>query len=126
MQEKGLRKMKKMYTDYATASSWGGINLILCNNLPEIDPECAGDAYSTLYDEENDEYPEIFQWYLTDLSEWSKNWQEKTFDIKYVYSSVLDLYVMPVTHWGTSWTAVSCEVKRSDWFEVNQDKVFKY
>lgn len=121
-----MKAKKTMYTDFSTAATWGGTNLILCNNLPEIDPECAEEAYTTLYDEENDEYPEIFQWYLTDLSDGAKNWQEKTFDIKYVYSSVLDLYVMPVTHYGTSWKYVPCEVKRKDWFEVNQDKVFKY
>ena len=109
---------KRIYTNFEVASSWGGINMILCNNIPDIDPNIF-EKCDFLYDEETDEYSEVFQWYITDVSDWVKEWQEKTFDIHYVYSEVLDCYVMPVTHWGTSWKYVPCEVFSKDWAESN-------
>lgn len=111
---------KRFYTNFKVASSCGGINMVLCNNIPNIDPDIF-EKCGFLYDEETGEYREVFQWYITDVSDWVKEWQEKTFDINYVYSEVLDCYVMPVTHWGTPWESVPCEVFNKDWAEINKD-----
>ena len=111
---------KRIYTNFEIASSWGGINMVFCNNIPNIDPNILKEC-DFLYDEETDEYSEVFQWYITDVSDWVKEWQEKTFDIHYVYSEVLDCYVMPVTHLGTSWKYVPCEVFSKDWAESNKE-----
>lgn len=111
------------FTSFKTASEWGGINMVLCNNIPQIDENV---LYSdVLYNEETEEFEEVYQWYITDVSEWVAEWQEKTFGIKYIYSEVLDCYVMPVFHCGTSWDCVPCQVLDQDWIDSNRDLELK-
>jgi hypothetical protein len=79
--------------------------LILCNNLPEVFPEMwdyieNGDYY----DEENDTYTDIFQYYIID-SQTAEDLKEHTDNIVF-YIEKLDLYALGVTHWGTSWDYV--------------------
>jgi hypothetical protein len=50
---------------------------------------------------------------------------KKTFDLKYTYSDMLDCYILCVTHWGTSWDYVECEVFSESWIESNPDLVNK-
>lgn len=147
-----MEKTKTFYTDYKTAATWGNCALILCNNIPEIDssiydnmrfdyyekkcPECYSDNIKELKNgykcnncKKSFEYPheeslEIYQWFITDLSEWSVEWQEKTFNLKYTYSDLLDCYILCVTHYGTAWDYVPCEVKSQDWINVNKDKEY--
>jgi hypothetical protein len=74
--KKGVIKMN--YTDYKTAATWGNCQLILCNNLPEIDSSVWDNMRWDLMDEEGNS-EEIFQWYITDLSDWQVSWNEKNF-----------------------------------------------
>lgn len=115
--------MPKKYTSYYQAVKWGDCQLILCNNIPQIDPAVLED--SCLYNEETEEYEEVYQWFITSLTEWEKEWQEKTFSLHYIYSSVLDCYVLPVFHYGTPWESVPCEVLSEDWAKVNKDLLLK-
>ena len=61
------------------------------------------------YDEENDSYTEIFQYFI--ISAYGAEiLQEYTNEIVY-YNEELDLYVWGVTHYGTSWDNVLTEIK---------------
>lgn len=116
-------KQKTFYTDYKTAATWGGCNLVLCNNIAEKDPSIRDNMKFNYYDE-NDDPIEIYQWYITDLNNWAKDWQKQTFDLYYTYSELLDSYILCVPHFGTSWDYVPCEVFSDGWKEVNKDKEF--
>lgn len=116
---------KAFYTDFKTAATWGSCNLILCNNLPEIDPSVWDNMRFDYYDEESDSYKDIFQWFITDLNEWQVEYQERTFDLQYTYSDLLDCYILCVLHFGTSWRGVECEVYSESWIESNADKAYK-
>lgn len=113
------------YTDYRTASKWGDCQLILCNEIASLD-ESIWDNMRFNYYDEDDNPVDIFQWYLTSLSEWEVEWNEKTFDLKYTYSDMLGCYVLCVDHWGTSWDYVPCEVKSQSWIDAHKDKELKY
>ena len=68
-----------------------------------------------LYNEENDEYTEIYQFYLCNLSESDisslKELTNDNNDIIISYSDMLDCDVLMVDHWGTSWDYVSTSLK---------------
>lgn len=117
-------KTKPFYTDYKTAATWGSCNLVLCNNLPEIDPSIYDHMKFDYYDNDTDEPLDIYQWYITDLTKWAVEWQQQTFDLKYTYSDLLNCYVLCVCHCGTSWDYVPCEVFSQSWIDVNKDKIF--
>lgn len=49
---------------------------------------------------------DIFQWYLTDATEGDVEYLRNHFGLLFTYSNMLDLYVLCVTHYGTSWSYV--------------------
>ena len=56
------------------------------------------------YDKENDEYVEVFQWFIVS-DNGAQMIQYYTDEILY-YHEELDIYLWGVTHWGTSWDYV--------------------
>lgn len=58
----------------------------------------------TDYDEETNEYYDVFQYYIID-EQAAKNLQKFTDELVY-YSPKTDLYLLGVCHWGTSWDYV--------------------
>lgn len=90
-------------------------NLVLCNNIAEIDDSIWENVQvGNLYNEENDEYTEIYQFYLCNLSEDISILKELTNDnndIIISYSDMLDCYVLMVDHYGTSWDYVNTSLK---------------
>ena len=60
------------------------------------------------YDEETDEYEEIFQYYIISESG-AELLADYTNEIVY-YSDDLDVYLWGVTHYGTSWDYVLTEI----------------
>jgi hypothetical protein len=83
-------------------------SMILCNELPNVHPEMfEGIENGSDYDEENDTYAEIFQYYIIDAST-AEHLKEHTDELIY-YIEALDLYVLGVTHWGTAWTHCTAE-----------------
>ena len=68
------------------------------------------------YDEENDEYTEIFQYYIIS-GNGAQILEDYTDEIVY-YNSVLDMYVWGVTHWGTSWDYVLTDIR----IELDEEK----
>lgn len=92
-------------TNYSVAVNWLNNNFILCNGIQSIDLELFDDIVGEL--EEDDE---VFQYYLTDCSRSDANWLAENFPgLVFGYSPMLDLYVLMVTHFGTSWKYVSMD-----------------
>lgn len=80
-----------------------GNHYILCNNIPDIDP--------TIWENFNTEdNQEIYQWYISDCSNLDVKKLTADFsDILFTYSELLDLWILCVTHYGTSWDNVFVE-----------------
>lgn len=87
-------------TNYKVAVSWLNNNLILCNNIFDID-----DNIDYLM---SDQVPDIYQYYLTDCSQSDVKFLMEHFNLLFIYSPKLDLYVLCVDHYGTSWDYVAC------------------
>ena len=87
--------------------------LILCNNIANdyADLELMN---GTEYDEENDTYNEIYQYYIIDDNT-AERLKDYTDEIIY-YHNELDIYVLGVTHCGTSWGYVLTD------FELIEDE----
>lgn len=99
-------------TNYSVAVHWLDNSLIMCNEIPEIDPSVWDNMRFSLYEEDEDGYEEsleIYQWYLTDCSDFDVKFLEEHFGLKFTYSDLLGLYVLCVTHYGTSWDYVYWE-----------------
>ena len=81
-------------------------NIILCNNIVnlELEPFCGNE-----YDEETDEYTEIYQYYI--IEESFAEYLARATDEIVFYNNDLDLYVWGITHFGTSWNYVYTDVK---------------
>ena len=112
---------KKYYTTYDIAAHWFEGGLVLCDNITEVDESVFDNMRFDYYDEENDSYLEIYQWYLTSYSESDVEYLEKTFGLLFTYSDKLDCFVLCVDHWGTMWRGVPCEVKKKEWISCNKD-----
>lgn len=95
-------------TNYKTAVNWLNGSLILCNDIVNIDDSVLENCRFEYYNEETDEYTEIFQYFLTSYSSDDVLFLEKHFNLLFSYSEKLDLYILCVDHWGTSWDYVTC------------------
>ena len=85
-------------------------NMILCNSIPEAHPEiCESLVNGTDYNDETEEFAEIFQWYIIDHTT-AERLIEHTDEIIY-YIDALDLYVLGVTHCGTGWDYVGMDFR---------------
>lgn len=60
------------------------------------------------YDEENEEYTEVFQWFIVS-DNGAQMIQDYTDEILY-YHEELDIYLWGVTHCGTSWDYVLMDI----------------
>lgn len=99
-------------TNYYIATHWLHNSLILCNEIPNVDPSIWDNMRFSIYEEDEDGYEnevEIYQYFLTNCSEDDVEYLEKHFGLHFTYSELLDLYVLCVTHWGTSWDYVYWE-----------------
>ena len=94
-------------TNYRTAVNWLNNSLILCNEIqsePCLRENCRFD-----FEDEEGNYIDIYQTYLTDCSESDVCFLEEHFKLLFSYSDKLDLYVLCVDHSGTSWDYVPCD-----------------
>lgn len=99
-----------MYTDYKTAVHWCNNALIMCNNIPQIDPTVIDNARFAWYDEETETETEIFQWFITDCNQWDVKYLEEHFPgLLFTYSDLLDCFILCVDHFGTHWGSVRIE-----------------
>lgn len=106
-----MEKQKMYDTNFRVAVNWCNNAYILCNNIVEID-ELYKSANHSDSDEDDDSYTEVFQYYISDVTEFDKEFLEENFPgVKFGYSPLLDKYVLEVTHFGTAWDYVWCETK---------------
>lgn len=90
-------------------------NIILCNNIVnlELEPYCGSD-----YDEEDNEYALIYQYYI--ITEQFAEYLSQATDETVFYCPMLEVYVWGVTHFGTAWSGVYLDIKTYD--ELISDK----
>ena len=67
------------------------------------------------YDEENDEYTEVYQWFIVS-DNGAQMIQDYTDEILY-YHEELNVYLWGVTHFGTSWDYVLMDIPCNCGFE---------
>lgn len=84
-------------------------NLVLCNNIENVDESVLYNS-NGIYDEENDSYTDIYQYYLCDLDDYTKEQLEK-WGFLFSYSDMLELDVLLVDHFGTNWFYVMTDVE---------------
>lgn len=102
---------KKFYTNYLVAVEWLNMATIRCNNIGEIDPSIYDNMrFDMFYEDEDGEHEtEIYQFYLTSASDFDVQFLEEHFGLLFTYSDLLDMYVLCVDHYGTSWDYVTVE-----------------
>lgn len=100
--------------DYRTLAKC--FDAVLCNDIPKLFFSTINNEYTEPelingcdYDEENDYYYDIFQYFVID-NNGADILQRFTDEIVY-YIPVLDIYVWGVTHFGTSWDYVLTDIK---------------
>ena len=96
----------KPKTSYADAVK--KLDLVLCNNIPQVDESIWDNARFSLYYEdekgnETDDMIEIYQYYFTDASLSTIEYLENRYGLLFTYSDKLDVFILCVTHFGTSW-----------------------
>ena len=95
--------------DYATFAK--AFDAVMNNNIFDMSWNI-GNGWELVngsdYDEENDEYAEIFQWFIVS-DNGAQMIQDYTDEILY-YHEELDIYLWGVTHYGTSWDYVLMDI----------------
>lgn len=96
---------------FATLCKLCFTDMVLCNDIQNIDDYSIYDnmEYERKEDDEDDEYPEIYQWFIVDTYEyWFEQYKE---NFVMTYSDKLNVWILCVTHWGTSWDYVATDIK---------------
>ena len=83
-------------------------SLILCNNIIN-DIDDMELVNGSEYDEENDTYFDVYQYYIIDDNT-ANRLIENTNEIIY-YHNRLDIYILGVSHFGTGWQYVLTDFK---------------
>ena len=112
-------ELKTGYVSYRNVVKRFVGDIVLCNEIVNVDPECVyNNLVGSIYDEERDEYTEVFQWCLCNLTKWDIDWLNELDqdDLIILHSDLLDVDILAVTHWGTSWDYVETS------FPTNLDK----
>lgn len=105
--------MKHYNTTYANAVKFINNMVWINKDIREIDNNFEDENLDIFYEEsENaDEEPlehEIFQYFVTDCTEWDIDFFKKNFpSLLFGYSSLLDRYILCVDHFGMLWKGVS-------------------
>ena len=109
-----LERLKEEKTTYADMVNFCCDSMIINNDIMS-NLIAKGFYFETIngeeYDEENDYYYDVFQYFIID-AQGAERFQEYTNEIIY-YCEELDLYILGVTHLGTSWSAVPASWKES-------------
>lgn len=81
-------------------------DMILCNVIADIDDTLYNDnRYNDLAANSDD----VFQYFLTSWSTWDVKFLNRVFDLQFLYSDMLGLWVLAVTHYGTAWDCCPCK-----------------
>lgn len=109
--------MEHGYVDYATLAKC--FDSVLNNDIMSLTYDIGSwEQVSGIVDNtdeieelenEQDNDPEVFQWFIVD--DWgARLLQQETNEIVY-YNEKLDMYLWGVTHYGTSWNCVLTNIK---------------
>ena len=107
-------------------------DMILCNDITKLFYATISNEYSEPicevgndYDEESDDYIDIYQYFIVDFSNYTYSLFEKYREqlgkefILY-YIEELGLYILGVTHFGTGWDYVLTDIEpTTDYKEAN-------
>lgn len=99
---------------YATLCKLCFTDMVLCNDIVKIEDYSIYDnmEYERNEDDEDDEYPEIYQWFIVEPHDY---WFEQYKDnFVMTYSDELNVWILCVTHFGTGWSYVPTDVKIID------------
>lgn len=92
-------------------------DLVLCNDIANIEnsiEEQLIDRYDLGLEE--DEYLDIYQYYLCNLNEFEEE-TLREWGILIAYSNILNVDILCVDHFGTSWDYVMTDVEWTDNFD---------
>ena len=101
--------IKNGYVDYRTLAK--AFDCVLNNSIISNTQDIGywEEVNGSEYNEENDEYIEVFQYYI--ISDYGASILQDMTDEIVWYNSELDMYVWGVTHWGTSWDYVLTDIR---------------
>lgn len=94
-------------------------NIWLFNQAPKLSNYDFEFVLNSDYDEENDEYIDIYQYYLIDIDSYTLELLQKNncTDLIIAWSETLEEYILCVTHYGTSWDYVLTDIEPTTDFE---------
>ena len=105
---------------YRTLIKYYNMTPILCNNIINVE-ECLYDyiEVGSIYNEEEDSYTEIFQYYIINLSQWELEYIKEKYNDELIicYSPKLENYILCVEHFGTSWDYVLTDIEYTTDYE---------
>lgn len=114
----------------------GNESLVLLSTFSQIDPEAASNATSlnadvyaslNIWEERKrlEEYGiDIFNFYATNLQEHIVKFYTQHYShMLFVYSEVLDMWVLCVTHYGTPWNGVGVYKYTETEIEENEERI---
>ena len=108
-------------------------DMILCNDITKLFYADINGKYNepdfeigTDYDEENDEYIDVYQYFIVDFHNYTYSLMQeyaeqlgKEFILYYI--NELDLYILGVTHFGTSWDYVLTDIEPTE--NINENNI---
>lgn len=94
-------------------------NMILCNNISSVLYDKMELEIGSDYNEEIEEYEDIYQYFIVDFSDWAYDKMKEFLqdEIILYYVNELDIYVLGVAHFGTSWDYVLTNIGYTTNFE---------
>ena len=102
---------------YGTLTSFIFTDMILCNNIVRYSDNWDLELGEE-YNEEEEEYIDIYQYYIVDVDTWRlekyKEYLQETntkSDLILWYDNELDIYILGVSHCGTSWSCVPTNIE---------------
>lgn len=117
--------MNTNIVNYRTLTDFIFTDMIICNNIIEYSGNGSNWdlELGEEYDEETGEYIDIYQYYIVNVDTWRleeyKKYLQETntpSDLNLWYDNELDVYILGVSHCGTSWGYVPTEI------EIKQDE----
>ena len=103
--------MKTNLISYSDAVKRFNNSIILCNNVTEVDSMIWENMWGNFYNEDEETLIDIYQYYITDCTQADVEYLVKWYDLKFLYSEVLECFILCVDHFGTSRRGVMIEDK---------------
>jgi len=120
---------------YRTLCEYLFTDMILCNDITKLFFADINGKYQeveteigTDYDEESDDYIDIYQYFIVDFENFNLDFMQKYCqnEIILYYIDELDLYILGVDHFGTSWSYVLTDFEyTTDYENSMQGQLYK-